>query len=115
MLTIPPGAYPLRGLAYVCSHPRLNSKICGFLAGVSALCVVGIIALTLLTFRSQLLFVGHSFIGAHMLGKIVTCLLILAETSVAVYLVFKQTMQVLQRRLFMDVLHGMALLSASTR
>ena len=107
MLAIPPGAYPLRGLAYLCTHPRLNTKVCGFLAGVSALCITGIVALALLTFHAQLHFIGQSFIGAGILGKIVTCLLILAEASLAVYLVFKQTMQVLQRRLFLDVLHGM--------
>lgn len=106
MLTIPPGAYPLRGLAYLCSHPRLNARAGGFLAGVSALCTAGIFALALLTFHSQLHLLGHSFIGTGTAGKILTCLLILAEATLAVYLVFKQTMQVLQRRLFMDVLQG---------
>ncbi len=107
MLTVPPGAYPLRGFAYLCSHPSINAKVGGFLAGASALCITGILALALLTFRSQLRFIGHSFIGVGTLGKVATCLLILAEASLVVYLVFKQTMQVLQRKLFMDVLHGM--------
>ena len=107
MLAIPPGAYPLRGLAYLCTHPRLNTKVGGFLAGVSALCIAGIIALALLTFHIQLHFIGQSFIGVGVLGKIATCLLILAEASLPVYLIFKQTMQVLHRRLFLDVLHGM--------
>ena len=106
MLAVPPGAYPLRGLAYLCSHPRLNARVGGFLAGVSALCIAGILMLALLTFRSQLHLVGHSFIGIGTVGKIVTCLLILAEATLAVYLVFKQTMQVLQKRLFLEVLHG---------
>ena len=108
MLAVPPGAYPLRGLAYLCSHPRLNARVGGFLAGVSALCVVGILTLALLTFRSQLHLIGQSFIGIGTAGKLVTCLLILAEATLAVYLVFKQTMQVLQKRLFLDVLHGIA-------
>ena len=108
MLAVPPGAYPLRGLAYLCLHPRLNARVGGFLAGVSALCIAGIFTLALLTFRSQLHLVGHSFIGTGTAGKIVTCLFILAEASLAVYLVFKQTMQVLQKRLFVDVLHGIA-------
>lgn len=106
MLSIPPGAYPLRGFAYLCSHPNLNARVGGFLAGSSALCIAGVVALALLTFRTQLRFVGHSFIGVGTLGKLVTCFLILAEASLVVFLVFKQTMQVLQRRLFMDVLHG---------
>lgn len=106
MLAIPPGAYPLRGLAYLCSHPRLNARVGGFLAGVSVLCIAGILALALLTFHSQLHFVGHSFIGTGKAGKVVVCLLILAEATLAVYLIFKQTMKVLQRRLFLDVLHG---------
>lgn len=108
MLAVPPGAYPLRGLAYLCSHPRLNARVGGFLAGVSALCIAGILTLALLTFRSQLHLIGHSFIGNGTAGKIVTCLLILAEATLAVYLVFKQTMQMLQKRLFLDVLHGIA-------
>lgn len=106
MLSIPPGAYPLRGFAYLCSHPNLNARVGGFLAGSSALCIAGVVTLALLTFRTQLRFVGHSFIGVGTLGKLVTCFLILAEASLVVFLVFKQTMQVLQRRLFMDVLHG---------
>ena len=107
MLTIPPGAYPLKGFAYLCSHPNLNARVGGFLAGASALCLAGILALAFFTFRSQLNFVGHSLIGVGVAGKVVTCCLILAEASVIVYLVFKQTMQILQRKLFTMVLHGM--------
>lgn len=106
MVTVPPGAYPLRGVAYLCSHPRLNAKVGGFLAGVSALCIAAIFTLALLTFHSQLHLFGHSLIGTGTVGKILTCLLILVEASLAVYLIFKQTMQILQRRLFMDVLQG---------
>ncbi|KAL0053579.1 hypothetical protein WJX82_007851 [Trebouxia sp. C0006] len=76
MLTVPPGAYPLKGFAYLCSHPNLNARVGGFLAGASALCMTGILALAFFTFRSQLNFVGHSL-----------------------------TMQILQRKLFTMVLH----------
>ena len=107
MLTIPPGAYPIRGFAYLCSHPKLNARVGGFLAGASALCLTGILALAFFTFRAQLRFVGHSLIGVGIAGKLTTCCLILAETSVGVYLVFKHTMQILQRNLFTQVLHGM--------
>ena len=106
MLTVPPGAYPLRGFAYLCSHSKINTKVAGFLAGASALCLAGIVALALLTFRPQLHFVGHSLLGVGFAGKLVTCVLILAEASVAVYLIFKQTMQILQRKLFQEVLHS---------
>ena len=107
MLTVPPGAYPLRGFAYLCSHPNVNARVGGFLAGASALCMAGILALAFFTFRSQLKFVGHSLIGVGVAGKVVTCCLILAEASIIVYLVFQQTMQILQRKLFTMVLHGM--------
>lgn len=106
MLTVPPGAYPLRGFAYLCSHPKINVKVAGFLAGVSALCLAGILALLLLTFPAQLNFVGRSLLGTGLVGKLTTCFMILAEASVAVYLIFKQTMQVLQRKLFQKVLHS---------
>lgn len=69
--------------------------------------MTGILALAFFTFRSQLNFVGHSLIGVGVAGKVVTCCLILAEASIIVYLVFKQTMQILQRKLFTMVLHGM--------
>lgn len=69
--------------------------------------MTGILALAFFTFRSQLNFVGHSLIGVGVAGKVVTCCLIVAEASVIVYLVFKQTMQILQRKLFTMVLHGM--------
>lgn len=69
------------------------------------MCMTGILALAFFTFRSQLNFVGHSLIGVGIAGKVVTCCLILAEASVIVYLVFKQTMQILQRKLFTMVLH----------
>lgn len=114
MLAAPPGAYPLRGLAYLCSHPRLNARVGTFLAGVSALCIAGILTLALLTFRSQLQLIGHSFIGTGIAGKVITGLLILAEATLVVYLIFKQTMQVLQKRLFLDVLHGTAPLLYTT-
>ena len=115
MITVPPGAYPLRGVAYLCSHPRLSARVGGFLAGVSTLCIAGILTLALLTFHSQLHLVGHSFLGTGTAGKVVTCLLILAEATLAVYLIFKQTMQILQRRLFMDVLQGVDLFCLCSR
>ena len=106
MLSVPPGAYPIRGFAYLCSQPSVLVRVSSFLAGVSALCVAGVGVLVVLTFRAQLSFVGHSLLGVGVLGKVVTCLLILTEASLAVYLIFKQTMHILQKQLFQEVLHS---------
>ena len=107
MVYVPPGVYPLRGFAYLCTHPGLGRKVAMFLFALFSVSVVAILILAVTTFKQQLSFVGHSFLGSGVVGKLVTCLLILVEASIPVYITFHQTMKAIQKRLFLDVLHGM--------
>ena len=77
-----------------------------FLFALFIVSVVGILILAVTTFKHQLNLVGHSFLGSGIVGKLVTCLLILIEASIPAYLAFHQTMKAIQKRLFLDVLHG---------
>jgi len=95
----------LRGVVHLTRRPSLNKKIGGFLAGMSAASVGGIVALAWGTYGTQLQFIGHR-IGTGIWGKLVTSLLILGEASVPLYFAFSQTMRVLQDQLFDDVLRG---------
>lgn len=78
-----------------------------FLIALFCVSVIGVLILAVTTFQYQLQFVGHTFIGSGIVGKIATCCLILAEASIPVYLAFQQSMKQIQKRLFLDVLHGM--------
>lgn len=103
---VPPGIYPFRALAYLATRPSLGRRVGLFLAALCAVSALGILALAFTTFGYQLRLVGQTFLGRGILGKVFTCFLILAEASVPVYLAFQQSMQALQKRLFLDVLHG---------
>ena len=106
MVYTPPGVYPFRGMAYLCTHPGLGKRVAMFLIALFSVSAIGVLVLAVTTFKSQLRLVGHSFVGSGIVGKLVTCLLILIEASIPVFLAFQQTMKAIQKRLFLDVLHG---------
>lgn len=105
MISTPPGVYPVRGVVHLSRRPNLNRKIGGFLAGMSAASVGGIVALAWGTYGAQLRFVGQRM-GMGVFGKLVTGLLIIGEASVPLYFAFSQTMRILQEKLFEEVLRG---------
>ena len=105
MISTPPGVYPVRGAVHLYRRPNLNKRIGGFLAGMSAASVGGIVALAWGTYGTQLRFIGQR-LGTGIWGKLATSLLILGEASIPLYFVFNQTMHLLQQQLFDDVLKG---------
>lgn len=105
MISTPPGVYPARGVVHLYRRPNLNKRIGGFLAGMSAASVGGIVALAWGTYGAQLRFIGQR-LGTGVWGKLVTGLLILGEASVPLYFAFNQSMVLLQQKLFEDVLIG---------
>lgn len=105
MIATPPGVYPVRGVVHLCRRPSLNKRVGGFLAGMSAASLGGVVALAWGTYGAQLRFVGQR-LGTGIWGKLVTSLLILGEASVPLYFAFNQSMILLQQKLFEDVLKG---------
>ncbi|KAL3152798.1 hypothetical protein ABBQ38_012379 [Trebouxia sp. C0009 RCD-2024] len=103
MIATPPGVYPVRGVVHLCRRPSLNKRVGGFLAGMSAASLGGVVALAWGTYGAQLRFVGQR-LGTGIWGKLVTSLLILGEASVPLYFAFNQSMILLQQKLFEDVL-----------
>ena len=90
-------------------HPRcLHSLLClpvGFLGGITVASVVGIGGLAHFTWHRQLLAVS-GLVGRGLLAKITTCLLILGEASLPIYLMAQHSLRVLQRSIFQDVMQG---------
>lgn len=105
MIATPPGVYPVRGVVHLYRRPNLNKRVGGFLAGMSAASLGGIVALAWGTYGAQLRFIGQRM-GTGVWGKLVTSLLILGEASVPLYFAFNQSMILLQQKLFEDVLKG---------
>lgn len=108
-----PGSKTSQGLAslkaaHQATFSCLHSLLClpvGFLGGITVASVVGMGGLAHFTWHRQLLAVS-GLVGRGLLAKITTCLLILGEASLPIYLMAQHSLRVLQRSIFQDVMQG---------
>jgi hypothetical protein len=95
--------YPLQGIAYLTSTPQLLKVVLKFLAVVTAASAALTIAWIHLAWEPHLALVAKLF-GINFFSKLVTLLLLLAESALPVYAVFDHRFKRMQRQLFVATL-----------